>query len=88
MKIWYDVKKKKPQLGQVVLVFEQGYGEKGNYFSSHAIARYIKNPNDRRQRVFADWLQSSQGAQSPWIYDRVTHWMFLSEPKKLERNER
>ena len=41
---WFDVTRKKPALGQNVLVFEQGYGVEKNYFSSYALATYIKHP--------------------------------------------
>lgn len=83
--VFNNVAKKKPKLGETVLVFEQGYGEKGNYYYSYKIAMYIKQPNDKRKKVFANALAVEIKSTSPWIYSRVTHWMYLTKPTKVRR---
>jgi hypothetical protein len=75
---WFDIKKRKPVLGETVLVFEQGYSSQGNYWSQYEVATYITNPYDRRRRIFTPWLQAV--LPTPWDYDDVTHWMPLPKP--------
>ena len=82
--IFRDIKDEKPQLNETVLVFEQGYGIKGNYFYGYAVARYIKSPYDGRKKVFAREIDVSQNQSKPWVYAKTTHWMSLSKPEKLE----
>lgn len=78
--LWIDATKGRPHLGQTVFVFEQGYGDAGNYYCDYRVARYIEHPGDRRRRAFADALAVSAGNRSPWVYHRVTHWMPLPAP--------
>ena len=79
MSKWINIRKKKPKLGDTVLVFEQGYGEQGNYWSNYYIATYIKNPHDKRKYVFADQIQVAIKERWPWVYWNVTHWMPLPD---------
>jgi len=84
-RIWNDINKKKPELGQAVLVFSQGYGQSGNYWSDYNLATYIKCPSDKRKKCFANPLQVKQHARYPWEYRGVTHWIELPEkPAKIE----
>jgi len=76
---WVPVGKKKPKLGQEVLVFNQGYGVHGNYYFDYELAIFIKHPRDKRRKVFAKSLDVRVG-HSSWIYDCVTHWMPLPNP--------
>jgi len=71
---WNAVNKKKPRLGDVVMVYEHSSGDDGGYW----LARYIKNPRDKRKSVFADPLQTRHSISSNvWIYQNVTHWTVL-----------
>ncbi len=81
---WRDLGKEKPQINDTVLVFEQGYGIKGNYYYGYAVARYIKSPYDGRKKVFVKELHAEREAQ-PWVYTKVTHWMSLAMPEQIEK---
>lgn len=82
---WTDLNKCKPELGETVLIFQQGYGANDDYWSCIEIAIFIKNPNNMRKRVFADPKNVSIGGISPWIFTDVTHWMHLPDkPEKIE----
>lgn len=78
--IWIDVREQKPELGQEVLVFCQGYGDAANYWSDYELAIYMKSPYDRRRYAFAKSLHIKVNTSSPWLYHDVTHWMPLPEP--------
>jgi len=69
---WIDAKKKKPKIGQTVLIVETNIIK---------IANYNKHTLDKRKCVFGD----NRGGRYPWIYTDVTHWMPLPklprEPK-------
>ena len=85
--IWNNIDKEKPNLGDTVLVFDQGYGENNNYYYRYKIATYIRQPNDKRKKVFADALQVKIEERFPWIYKNVTHWMALTKPPKKTLKE-
>jgi len=78
--MWLNARKKKPALGQEVLIFRQGYGIAGNYWSSYELAVYMLNPYDRRRRAFVQSLY-------PWLHKGVTHWMPLPAPPEKVKNE-
>jgi len=70
---WINIKNKLPELNQEVLILEEGYGVKGNYYTNTAIARYISYG---RKRYFVQSLgYNKHNKRSSWLYDKVTHWM-------------
>jgi len=77
---WIDINKTKPKLGEDVLIYRQGYGEHKNYYYDYVVASYIRNPYDKRRYCFVPVLQKKN--TTPWIYTKVTHWMYLPTPPK------
>jgi len=77
---WLDIDKHKPELGQTVLIFTQGYSVKGNHYHDYEVATYIKNPWDGRKKCFANKTQVVIGDSYPWVWVHVTHWMPLPAP--------
>jgi hypothetical protein len=81
--LWLDVKEEKPELNETVLVFEQCYGQKGNYYFGYEVARYVISPYDGRKKIFIKELDAKYNPESPWVFTKVTHWMRLISPEKL-----
>lgn len=79
---WIDIKKRKPKIGEQALIYTQGYGENGNYWSGYEVAIYGVNPYDKRKRAFIHHLQYDR--HDPWIYRGVTHWAELNPAQKKE----
>lgn len=74
---WISIDNQLPKLNQKVLILEQGYGVKGNYYTGTAIARYISYG---RKRYFVQSLgYDKQRKDTSWNYDHVTHWMPMPE---------
>jgi hypothetical protein len=91
---WYDIRKRKPKLGETALIFCQGYDITGkHYWSDYHIGTWIKKPYDRRQRVFGDALHvklamvyKDESLRDVWVYTDVTHWMPLPQsPEKVRK---
>lgn len=79
---WIPINKKKPKPNQQVMIFRQGYGDSGNYWSHYDLAYYMKNPNNKRRMVFGSHLDDYRA----WLHSNVTHWMPLPpQPEKLEK---
>jgi hypothetical protein len=86
--MWNRYPQRKPDIGQKVLIFTQGYDVTGTrYWSDYEIAVYVINPHDKRKRAFANatqWEVESRRDGSilrdVWLYRGVTHWMPLPEP--------
>jgi hypothetical protein len=70
---WISIKDKLPELNQEVLVLEQAYGVKGNYYTNVAIARYI--PYGRKRYFVKSLGYDKHNKRASWVYDSVTHWM-------------
>jgi hypothetical protein len=83
---WISIKRKKPKLGEIALILCQGYDVSGkHYWSDYYIGVWIKNPYDKRQRVFGDALRvglamdRGESLRDVWVYRNVTHWMPMPE---------
>ena len=74
----------KPNLGQEVVVFKQGYMPRlDKYWSSKAVAKYAKNFMDNSKMEFA------RTDESPHYHHNVTHWMpFPDDPEKVAEPEK
>jgi hypothetical protein len=66
VKYWYDPKKKKPKLGQFVIIFD------GKHQWN---AVYVKNMQDKRYNEYVSKVDYLAGVVHPWVYEKVTHWM-------------
>lgn len=82
---WFNIKQHKPKLGEILLIFRQGYSSTGEYYSSYVVAEYMKDPFDRRTRAFG-----TPGCPPPsaWLYSNVTHWMRLVPPNEKVEPEK
>jgi len=80
---WIDIQKQKPELGQTVLIFTQGYtfvvGRP--YHTNYRLGTYVKDCGDRRKKCFVDPMQIDRITHQPestaWKFNWVTHWIPL-----------
>jgi len=87
MSEWKDLNKIKPDVGQDVLIYRQGYGNHNNYYFDYHVASYVRNPYDKRRYCFVPKVEKEK--YSPWIYTKVSHWMTLPiPPNKIELDEK
>ena len=87
--MWNSIKKEKPEIGQICLIFEQGYSIGGYYQSAYHVAKFIKHPIDHRRQAFADQIEAANGETEHLpLYNRATHWMPLPEPPKQLNKEK
>lgn len=92
---WNKYPNKKPNIGQEVLIFCQGYDITGErYWSDFELAIYDKNVFDKRKNTFYKSLDYQFGKLDnhlggAWQYKDVTHWIPLPEsPLKITNRER
>ncbi len=92
---WNKYPDKKPQLGQEVLVFCQGYDIKGkSYWSHFSLCIFDRQANDRRTYAFYSALEyrvekwQGRSLRNCWGERSVTHWMPLPEyPEKISKEK-
>ena len=92
---WIPVAQRHPELGQIVLVFCQGFGARGRYWSDCVLAAFDRDFGDRRTPAFYNALDykinkvqadDDSLVSSIWKYRGVTHWMPLPEaPERIKR---
>ena len=92
---WVSVNTRKPELGQEVLVFCQGYDVTGTrYWSDYELAIYDIDYSDRRRFAFYQSVNyrvekryDGSTMRSVWKHRGVTHWMPLPlSPLKIDRD--
>jgi len=96
MNAWIDVKKKRPECGQEVLVYCQGYDITGTRHWSHFdLAVYDVDYDDRRKHAYylvSEYTyriaQDGSTLRNMWKKRDVTHWMPLPEsPPAISRDD-